>query len=113
MLGLAILSEPLPPSGTPEPMPDVREVDGWVHSSLPLAVRVGSEAIELDRLRQLVSPDGALSEELRTTRLDRLPAAALERELAIAGLEVQSSERIAATEEHVASLLLIAGGVDG
>ena len=113
VLALAILSEPLPPSGTPEPVPDVREVDGWVHSSLPLAVRVGPDTVELDRLRQLVGPDGALSEELQTTRLDRLPPAMLDRELAAAGLEVLGSERIEATAEHVASRLVIAGGADG
>ncbi len=40
----ALLAEPLPPSGPTEPLPDVREVEGWIHSSLPLEVRVEGEA---------------------------------------------------------------------
>ncbi len=116
-VALAILDEPLPPSGTPEPLPDVREVGGWIHSSLPLAVEVDATAIELVRLRQLVAPDGTLSEERVVTRLDRLPAPLLERELAAAGLRVSAVESIAATGEHVSSLLVVAeaanGGDDG
>ncbi len=107
-LALAVLREPLPPSGTPEPLPDVREAGGWIHSSLPLAVRVGQGAVELVRLRQLVAPDGTLSEERVSTALDRLPAPLLERELGAAGLVLRSSAPIAATSEHVGSLLLVA-----
>jgi len=107
-IALTILREPLPASGTPEPLPDVREVEGWVHSSLPLAVRVGERAVELDRLRQLVAPDGALSEELVTTVLDRIAPATLELELTTAGLRVTGSEPIAETAEHVGSLLVVA-----
>jgi len=113
-LALTILREPLPASGTPEPLPDVREVEGWVHSSLPLAVRVGPSSVELDRLRQLVAPDGTLTEELVTTVLDRITPAALERELASAGLHVSGSEPVAETAEHVGSLLVLAErGTDG
>lgn len=107
-LALALLDEPLPPSGRPEPLPDVREIGGWVHSSLPLAVRVDAESVELDRLRQVVSPDGTLSEERVTTVLDRVPPDVLRREIAAAGLEVAAAEPIAATAEHVGSLLIVA-----
>lgn len=110
---LAVLQEPLPPSGTPDPLPDVREIDGWFHSSLPLEVRVEEEWIELIRLRQVVGPGGEFSEELETTRLDRLPPATLDRELAAAGLRVVSSEAIAATDEHVGSLVVVAEAADG
>lgn len=105
---LAVLQEPLPPSGTPEPLPDVREVGGWVHSSLPLAVRVDAATVELMRLRQLVAPDGTLTEQRVTTALDRIAAPLLERELASAGLSLSATEPIAATDEHVGSLLLLA-----
>ncbi len=116
-LALAVLQEPLPPSGTPEPLPDVREVGGWVHSSLPLAVAVDAATVELVRLRQLVAPDGTLSEERVSTTLDRLPLPLLKRELGGAGLAVSATAPIAATDEHVGSLLLVAetaiGGGDG
>ena len=48
-------------------LPDVRERDGWVYSSLPV-VRMGTDGggMEIRRLRQSVSPDGSLSE--RSTR---------------------------------------------
>ncbi len=107
-IALAVLAEPLPPSGRPEPLPDVREVDGWVHSSLPLDVRVSEERVELDRLRQIVSPDGTLTDERVTTVLERLRPALLEEELAAAGLRVSASEPIAETPEHVGSLLVVA-----
>ena len=107
-VALAVLHEPLPPSGTPDPLPDVREVDGWVHSSLPLDVRVSDEAIELDRLRQIVAPDGSLSEERVTTRLDRLRPDRLDAELAAAGMQVVTREAIAETAEHVGSELIVA-----
>lgn len=107
-LALAVLREPLGPSGTPEPLPDVREVDGWIHSSLPLAVNVEETAVELIRLRQLVAPGGALSEQRVCTVLDRLPLPQLERELAAAGLEVRTATPVAATDEHVGSVLIVA-----
>lgn len=118
VVAMAVLAEPLPPSGTPDPLPDVREVDGWVHSSLPLAVRVSDGTIELDRLRQLVSPGGELTDEHVTTVLERLPPPLLELELKRAGLEVVAGEPIEETAEHVGSLLIIAerepaeGGTD-
>jgi SAM-dependent methyltransferase len=110
---LTILQEPIGAGGTPDPMPDVREVDGWVHSSLPLEVRVSPDRIELVRLRQLVSPSGRLSEELDTTNLDRIEPAQLDRDLESAGLHVVGSEPIAETAEHVGSLLVIAEAGDG
>ena len=69
-------------------LPDVRERDGWVYSSLPV-VRIGTEGggMEVRRLRQSVSPDGSLSEEEHTDRLDALDAATLEAEAASVGLE--------------------------
>ena len=68
-------------SFTPDPLPDIRESDGqWVHSSIPLAVHIDSDGLEIVRLRQLVSPDGQLSEERNIIRLDPLTAAQLEAE---------------------------------
>ena len=112
-LAVTILAEPLPESGTPDPLPDVREVEGWIHSSLPTEVRVTAESVELARLRQLVSPSGELSEELDVTRLDRIPAAGLERELETAGFRVAASRSIEPTSDHVGSLLVIAEAADG
>ena len=103
----AVLAEPLPPSGPTEPLPDVREVEGWVHSSLPLEVRVEEDLLSIVRLRQLVAPSGELSEDLHELTVDRLPPGVLEREVAAAGLEITSQTAIPETDEHVGSVGLI------
>ena len=41
------------------PLPDVLERDGWIFSSLPIEVRGLDGGLELRRLRQVVSPEGA------------------------------------------------------
>lgn len=106
----AVLAEPLPPSGPTEALPDVRDVDGWIHSSLPLEVRVESEVIEIVRLRQLVAPDGTMTEDLDVTVVDRLAGGVLEREAAAAGLELTRSEMVPETDEHVGSVVLLMRG---
>ncbi len=73
-------------SADAEPLPDVREVDGWVYSSLPIAVSSDGTAIESKRLRQRVSPDGGLSERSHVDRLLSVDADELEQEARGAGL---------------------------
>lgn len=108
----ALLAEPLPSSGRSEPLPDIREVGGWVYASLPLEVRVGSGELEIVRLRQLVAPGGDLSEEVHRLTVDRLPPGVLEGEARAAGLAVVGEEPIAETDEHVGSLALLMEGSD-
>ena len=91
----------------PPPLPDVREVDGWVYSSLPLdAVDIGPEIVIL-RLRQTVSPSGELSEEENEIRIRTLAADQLEREAIEAGLEPLPRRRIAPTDLHVGSTVVV------
>ena len=113
LIAAAILEEPLPPTGRTESLPDVRDVGGWVHSSLPLEVVVGEGALEIHRLRQLVAPDGAMSEEIDVTVVDRLPPGVLEAEAHLSGLRSAGEERIAETDEHVGSLVLLMERADG
>lgn len=85
----AALADPL--EGMPEedalpPLPDVREEDGWVFSSTPVAVRSEAEATAIDRLRQAVSPQGELTESMATVVLDVLSPERLEREAETLGL---------------------------
>lgn len=102
--GAALLDDraPLAP-GFPEQVPDVREVDGWVHSSLPLELALGDGGIEVHRLRQLVSPDGELSEERNVIRLEDLTPAALEAEGRAAGLRPEGRIELPPTDDHVGS----------
>ncbi len=102
-----VLEEPLPlGTGRPEPVPDVREVGGWVHSSLPTEVRITEDGIEMIRLRQLVAPDGALTERRHAIGLDRFTLAELESEAEAAGLWIVGAERLPSTIEYEDSVVV-------
>ncbi len=91
----------------PPPLPDVREVDGWVYSSLPLdAVDIGEEIV-IQRLRQTVSPEGELREEENEIRIRTLSASELEREGVEAGLMPLSRRQIPPTDLHVGSTVVV------
>jgi SAM-dependent methyltransferase len=100
---LAALDEAVPPDDADPPLPDVDERDGWVYSSLPLDVRPEPGGVAVERLRQVVSPKGRLTEEHHTQRLDSLSPARLEREAAEAGLTPEARHAIAPTPDHVGS----------
>jgi len=89
------------------PLPDVREQDGWVYSSLPLGAAVEGDALVVSRLRQVVSPDGELREELPRDELAVLTAAQLEREAADAGLRVRERLEVPESEAHIGSVVLV------
>jgi 2-polyprenyl-3-methyl-5-hydroxy-6-metoxy-1,4-benzoquinol methylase len=111
--GLAAVAivEAIPPaSGETGPLiPDAREIDGWVYSSLPIDLGVDADAIVVRRLRQTVSPDGELRDEVDEIRLQRLSAETLEREAVEAGLEPTGRREIPATEAHVGSTVVLLG----
>jgi len=107
LAALAIVPElPAAEAGTP-PLPDAREVDGWVYSSLPVETRLDDGAIVIRRLRQTVSPDGELSEELDEVRLARLDPDEVEREARTAGLRPAGRREIPATPDHVGSTAVL------
>ena len=89
------------------PIPDVREEGGWVHSSLPVAVLGDGERILIRRLRQSVSPEGALTEQESEVLLADLPAPVLESEGAEAGLMAAGRLGIAPTDDHVGSTVVL------
>lgn len=101
-----IESMPAPVDGVP-PLPDVREVDGWVYSSLPLDAAREGEEIAIRRLRSRVSPSGELGEEANEIRILTLSASQLEREAASAGLRPLSRLSIPPTEIHVGSTVVV------
>jgi len=105
----AILEEMPPPDDSPPPLPDVREVDGWVYSSLAVEVAVGPDEIVIHRLRQIVSPDGELDEEPNRVRIETFPAAQLEEEAATVGLMPIARRRIGPTDIHVGSTVVVLG----
>ena len=92
------------------PPPDMREVDRWVYSSLSVAVHLveRGSALRIDRVRTAVSPDGEQTRSTDEVRLELVPPATLEAEIAGAGLAVRERRLIPATEDHVASVVVVA-----
>jgi len=99
-------SMPEPVDASP-PLPDTREVDGWVFSSLPIEATVDAGAIRVRRLRQTVSPAGELSEEVDEVLLQALDASTLEAEAELAGLRPAGRRHIPPTDEHVGSTVVL------
>jgi SAM-dependent methyltransferase len=99
-------SMPEPVDAVP-PLPDVREVDGWVYSSLPLDAALDGEEIVIRRLRELVSPVGELSEETDEIRIVTLSASQIEREARGVGLRPLGRHSIPPTEIHVGSTVVV------
>jgi SAM-dependent methyltransferase len=106
----AALADPFegfePHSARP-PLPDIREENGWVLSSTPVAVRAVDGAVEIERHRQAVSPTGDLREELATIRLDSLDARTLEAEARAAGFQALEPRRVPETPDHVGSTVVV------
>jgi SAM-dependent methyltransferase len=107
LLAVVIIEEMPEPDGAPPPLPDVREVDGWVYSSLAIEAATGPGEIVVRRLRQTVSPEGALSEEPNEIRIATFTAGSLEIEAEAAGLRPVGQREIAATELHVGSKVVL------
>jgi SAM-dependent methyltransferase len=107
LLAVVIIEEMPEPDGAPPPLPDVREVDGWVYSSLAIEAATGPGEIVVRRLRQTVSPDGALSEEPNEVRIATFTAGSLETEAEAAGLRPVGQREISPTELHVGSKVVL------
>jgi SAM-dependent methyltransferase len=105
----AIVERMPEPVDAPPPLPDTREVDGWVYSSLPIEARVNAGAIRVRRLRQTVSPAGELREEMDEVLLQAMDAAIVEAEAGSAGLVPAGRRVIAPTPDHVGSTVVLLG----
>ncbi len=104
---LAIVERMPAPEAGGAALPDVHEIDGWVYSSLPIDAKVDADSIVVRRLRQTVSPQGELSDEVDEVRLQRLSAQLLEREGVAAGLTPAARREIPATDAHVGSTVVL------
>lgn len=107
LLAAAIIESMPEADGAPPPLPDVREVDGWVYSSLAIEAAVGPGEIVVRRLRQLVSPEGSLSEEPNEVRIATFSAEQLEDEAAAVGLIPAGRREIPPTSMHEGSLVVL------
>jgi SAM-dependent methyltransferase len=105
-LGLTI-TEPEDEESSPPPAPDVRELDGWIYSSLPIEIRDVPDGFEVHRLRQIVSPAGELTEEVDVIRFDRLSPETLTTEAQAVGLRLTERREIPPTVRYVGSTVLL------
>lgn len=89
--------------------PDMRDYDGTVYASRPVGVTVADGRIVLDRVREIVEPDGQRHVSTDRTVLDVLHADELEDEARQVGLRVLDRLEVGATAEHVGSQVVIVG----
>jgi SAM-dependent methyltransferase len=105
----ALLADGLRSAGADQAgaLPDVAEHQGWVYSSLPIEVRARAGGLEVRRLRQVVSPDGELREELDAIRLEQLDADSFEAEARELGLVARERIEVPPTDDHVGSVVCV------
>lgn len=106
-LALADPLEGVPAKDTLPPLPDVRERDGWVYSSRPVAVRDDGERITIERVREAVSPAGELRQSVATLELDRVDPDRLAGEAAVAGFREAGRREVPGTDAYVGSRVAI------
>jgi SAM-dependent methyltransferase len=94
----------------PLPHPDVREAGGWRYESQPVAVRDAGAAVTIERVRRTVAPDGAVALENDRIELARVSGPELCAEAAAHGLRAGAHRRVAATDDHVGSLVVVLRG---
>ena len=107
LAAFAIVERVPAPVAGPPPLPDTREVDGWVYSSLPIEAGIDADGLRARRLRQMVSPTGELEEELDEILLAMIDAPTLEREAAAAGLTPAGRRAVPPTSDHVGSSVVL------
>lgn len=90
-----------------ECLPDVREVERAVYSSMPLETSVSADAILVRRRRETVAADGSLNTEIDETCLQILDARGLEKDARAAGLDPIGRREIPATDLHIGSTALL------
>jgi SAM-dependent methyltransferase len=108
-LALADATEPFEgPDQLPEP--DLGEQEGWRFVSQPLAIRLSPGTMRIERLRELVAPDGGRSAQEDVIELALVTPAQLAAEAARHGLRPEPSARVPATADHVGSEVVLLRG---
>jgi len=97
-----------PGDGQLAALPDVRELDGVVYASHPVAVRDAQSGFVLERRRETVAPDGQHTSVQDEVWLDRLHPTEFERELIAAGLRPTARIEVPASAEYTGSIVVVA-----
>jgi SAM-dependent methyltransferase len=106
-VALADPFEGIPAGEIEPPLPDIREEDGWVYTSMPVAVRQEGGVTAIDRLRQTVSPSGRLTESMFTISLDEVGPDELEAQAEAAGYRVLPRRSVPPTDDYVGSAVAV------
>jgi SAM-dependent methyltransferase len=115
LLACAIVTELEPFDCTltgPGPSPETARIDGVLYLSRAVRVQLTRQRVRIERERSILAaeqrePTLEPSCEHNLIELDRLSAARLRREGGAAGLQPAGTRTIAATEEHVGSLVVM------
>jgi SAM-dependent methyltransferase len=92
------------------PPPDVGRVEGWTFVSQPVAIRVSPEEYRIERVREIVAPDGTRERSDDVIRLANVTPAQLAEEAAVHGLEAEELRRVPETDEHVGAEVVVFRG---
>jgi SAM-dependent methyltransferase len=96
--------------GADLPYPDLGEADGHRFVSQPVAIRLLDDGVRIERVRQLISPDGTRTTSDDAVHLATVSPAQLAEEAAEHGLEAEELRHIPETPEHVGSEVVILRG---
>jgi SAM-dependent methyltransferase len=92
------------------PSPDVGEADGLQYLSQPVAVRERPGAVRIERIRQIVAPDGTRTSEDDVIELRTVSAEGLAAEAEPHGLLAELPLDVPPTLEHVGSTVVMLRG---
>ena len=92
---------------TEPPLPDMRELDGTVFCSRPVAVREHEHTVSIERIRETVDRAGKRTVEGDVIHLDRVTAAEVTAEGAALGFTPLPLRVIPATDEYVGSSVAV------
>ena len=108
-IAAAALADPPEYEGEVKPLPDMREDDGWLWSSQPVAVRRVATGMVIERVREIVSPAGERTVEDDEILLTATTAADLEAAGARHGLRPLPRRSIPQTDDYVGSEVVVLG----
>ena len=92
---------------TEPPLPDMLERDGWVFSSLPVAIEERDRRVVVTRRRLSVSPAGDLEEETAEIACDLVSAHEFEEEARAARLTPAERRTVPETPDHIGSTVVV------
>ena len=105
----AAIADPEEYEGEVQPLPDIREENGWLWASQPLAVRRVPGGMVIVRRRETVSPEGERSVEPNEIVLATAHAEDLEAAGERHGLRVLPRRDIPQTDDYVGSEVVMLG----